>query len=182
MKKNLQVSKKTKIAKVHLKGEIVEMRRLAQGINTQKEAAIKIGCDVRTYQRAINGDPILLRIAKKICDGLKIDLKEVLIIELGNNLFPVDEEEKDTEEFSDLRVDAIMAAGEAIQKTFESRQSSSNVQDLIIVLSAVISTYSLEIAKKSRGTALYFVDEIAHKAKTALYSEISVIDGTTESP
>lgn len=175
------MSKKTKSAKVRLKGEIVEKRRVALGMNTQKEAAIKMGCDVRTYQRAIKGDTILLRIAKKICSGLDLDLKKVLIIELGSRLFPVDEEEQDTEEFSDLRVDAIMAAGEAIQKTFESRQSSSNVQDLIIVLSAVISTYSLEIAKKSRGTALFFVDEIAHKAKTALYSEISVLDDMTES-
>ena len=165
--------------RVQMRGELIRKCLVDHGISTLKQAANQARCDVRTLQRAMRGEPVRLDTAITIYKAFKLDPEEVIIHEPSTKKLYDHGEEQDTEESSAQVVDAIMAAGEAIHNTFKSHQSSPTVLDLITILSAIIATYSLEIARESHATALFFVEDIAHKAQTQLHSELSKSDNTT---
>ena len=144
-KKKQEIKNKTKSAKVRLKGELVEKSRFENGITSQKAAAEKAGLNIRTYQRAIGGDPISLRTANKICEALKLDLKEVVIIELENMLLTVDEGEQDTKD-SDPIIAAFVQANDAIENNL-ARLGTWGIDEACTVFTLLLTRYGSAIAR-----------------------------------
>ena len=167
-KKKRQLNNKTKRTKVRLKGDIVEKRRIALGITSQEEAAREAGCDLRTYQRAIGGEPILVYTAKQICNAIDLKLKKVLIIELKNDMAPDDVLKHDTEG-SDPIIAAFVQANDAIENNMV-RLGIWGMEEINTVFALLLTRYGSAIARQSGDldVGYEFVDTAALVAKTQI--------------
>ncbi len=197
MEKKRQLNNKTERRKVRLKGEIIEDRRIELGITSQGEAAEKAGLNIRTYQRAIRGEPILVKTTKNICDALKLNRDKVVIIERKKFLPPFGEGERDEEKYPDteacIKAEAVVAARTAIDSIFDTYEEVGGVRDYIDVLSVILTGYALSIAHHDKLTgyalpiahhdkkvrkaphyaAFLFIDDIANDTKELLCEELS---------
>ena len=167
-KKERQMKYKADRTKVRLKGEIVEKRRLELGITSQEEAAELMKLNIRTYHRAIRGEPTSLKTAKKICEPLDLKLKKVLIIELKNEL-PLANVLKQFPEDSDPISEAFVQANDAIENNL-ARLGIWRLEEIQVVFALLLTRFGSAIARHSEDLEVgyEFVDTAALLAKTQI--------------
>ena len=179
--------RKRKTMKVRMRANHVMGGMIAKGYKSPKEAVKKMGCDERTLRRAINGLPVQQNTARKICKAFDLDPESTIIYDQQMDAHSVHEKEVGIDDSSVTPVElepgpivlgvgylgeVCVAAGSAIESTFLSRQDRYSHLELIEVLSLLIAGYATEVAKKDRETALFFIEDIAHKAKMRLDSPL----------
>ncbi len=162
---NQQLNKKAERTKVRLKGKLVEKHRLEQGITSQQAAAELMEINFRTYQRAIRGEPISLETANQICEALDLKRKDVLTIEMKDELPPTNVLKQDTQD-SDPIIDAFIQANNAIENNM-ARLGTYSTAELSTVFVLLLTRFGSAIARQSGELEVgyEFVDTAALIAK-----------------
>lgn len=166
--------------KVQMRKEAIQQSIIELGIETLEDAANRANCNLRTFRRAINGSPVQFRTAKRICEGLRLDPRVVLDVrsEEGKQKkqahFPR-WDVSDTEGIPLAECYAPEAARKVIRETLKAYDGYTR-EEVSKVLTHLLVLFGIELTANNPRESLFFIDEIAHEAKTAIYSEISVLE------
>lgn len=154
--------------KVRLRRELVEKRfeekLVANGLNSKIEAAKEIGCDPRILKAAVEGNPIRLDTATKICKFLEQDPHSIIIMNSSMDMaLPAAANEEKTE-FSNVVIGAALSADAAINSSLN-HHGENNPAEVGYVLTMLLYHNAANLPEQDR---LYFVNTVGEAAKKAL--------------
>ena len=166
--------------KVQMRKEAIQKSIIELGIETLEDAANRTNCNLRTFRRAISGSPVQLKTAKRICEGLRLDPREVLDVQLmekeqKKQAHHARLDENDTEEIPLAECYAPEAARKIIRETLKAYDGYTR-EEVSKVLTHLLVLFGIELTANNPGEALFFIDEIVHEAKTGIYSAFSVVE------